>query len=98
MNEILQRFGTSRVITMAGIGLGLMTFFGYIMVRANQTEMALLYNEIEAAEGGRVLEKLKTMGIPFEVKGDGTQIYAPIDDISRLRMELAQSGMPSGVV
>ena len=96
MNEILQRFGTSRVITMAGIGLGLMTFFGYIMVRANQTEMALLYNEIEAAEGGRVLEKLKTMGIPFEVKGDGTQIYAPVDDISRLRMELAQSGMPSG--
>jgi flagellar M-ring protein FliF len=96
LNEILQRFGTSRVITMAGIGLGLMTFFGYIMVRANQTEMALLYNEIEAAEGGRVLEKLKTMGIPFEVKGDGTQIYAPIDDISRLRMELAQSGMPSG--
>ena len=81
---------------MAGIGLGLMTFFGYIMVRANQTEMALLYNQIEAAEGGRVLEKLKTMGIPFEVKGDGTQIYAPIDDISRLRMELAQSGMPSG--
>ena len=96
MNKILQRFGTSRVITMAGIGLGLMTFFGYIMVRANQTEMALLYNQIEAAEGGRVLEKLKTMGIPFEVKGDGTQIYAPIDDISRLRMELAQSGMPSG--
>ena len=96
MNEILQRFGTSRVITMAGIGLGLMTFFGYIMVRANQTEMALLYNQIEAAEGGRILEKLKTMGIPFEVKGDGTQIYAPIDDISRLRMELAQSGMPSG--
>ena len=96
MNEILQRFGTSRVITMAGIGLGLMTFFGYIMVRANQTEMALLYNQIEAAEGGRVLEKLKTMGIPFEVKGDGPQIYAPIDDISRLRMELAQSGMPSG--
>jgi len=83
-------------MTMAGIGLGLMAFFGYIMVRANQTEMALLYNQLEAAEGGRILEKLKSMGIPFEVKGDGTQIYAPIDDISRLRMELAQSGMPSG--
>lgn len=96
LNEILQRFGTARVMTMAGIGLGLMAFFGYIMVRANQTEMALLYNQLEAAEGGRILEKLKSMGIPFEVKGDGTQIYAPIDDISRLRMELAQSGMPSG--
>lgn len=83
-------------MTMAGISLGLMAFFGYIMVRANQTEMALLYTQLEAAEGGRILEKLKSMSVPFEVKGDGTQIYAPVDDISRLRMELAQGGMPSG--
>lgn len=81
---------------MAGIGLGLMVFFGYIMVRANQTEMALLYSQIEAAEGGRIIEKLKTMGVPFEVKGDGTQIYAPADEVAKLRMELAQNGMPSG--
>lgn len=66
------------------------------MVRANQTEMALLYNQIDAAEGGRIIEKLKSMSIPFEVKGDGTQIYAPSDDVARLRMELAQNGMPSG--
>jgi flagellar M-ring protein FliF len=81
---------------MAGIGLGLMIFFGYIMVRANQTEMALLYSQIEPAEGGRIIERLKSMGTPFEVKGDGTQIYAPSTDIAKLRMELAQNGMPSG--
>ena len=96
MEEILQRFGAGRLLTMAGIGLGLMAFFGFIMMRANQPEMSLLYGQIEAAEGGRVIEKLKSMGIPFEVKGDGSQIYAPAGDISRLRMELAQDGMPSG--
>ncbi|MCE2716791.1 MAG: flagellar basal-body MS-ring/collar protein FliF [Pseudomonadota bacterium] len=96
MNEILQRFGIGRLVTMAGIGLGLMIFFGYIMVRANQTEMALLYSQIEPAEGGRIIERLKSMGTPFEVKGDGTQIYAPSTDIAKLRMELAQNGMPSG--
>jgi len=96
LNEILQRFGIGRLFTMAGIGLGLMVFFGYIMVRANQTEMALLYSQIEAAEGGRIIERLKTMGVPFEVKGDGTQIYAPADEVAKLRMELAQNGMPSG--
>jgi flagellar M-ring protein FliF len=96
LNEILQRFGIGRLVTMAGIGLGLMIFFGYIMVRANQTEMALLYSQIEPAEGGRIIERLKSMGTPFEVKGDGTQIYAPSTDIAKLRMELAQNGMPSG--
>lgn len=96
MNEILQRFGIGRLVTMAGIGLGLMIFFGYIMMRANQTEMALLYSQIEPAEGGRIIERLKSMGTPFEVKGDGTQIYAPSTDIAKLRMELAQNGMPSG--
>jgi len=96
LNEILQRFGIGRLVTMAGIGLGLMIFFGYIMMRANQTEMALLYSQIEPAEGGRIIERLKSMGTPFEVKGDGTQIYAPSTDIAKLRMELAQNGMPSG--
>lgn len=66
------------------------------MVRANQTEMALLYSQIEAAEGGRIIDRLKSMGVPFEVKGDGTQIYAPSNDVAKLRMELAQNGMPSG--
>lgn len=96
MNEILQRFGIGRLLTLAGIGLGLMFFFGYIIIRANQPEMSLLYSQIEPAEGGRIIEKLKSMGVQFEVKGDGTQIYAPSNDIAKLRMELAQSGMPSG--
>lgn len=96
MNELLQRFGIGRLLTMAGIGLGLMIFFGYIMIRANQTEMALLYSQLDPAEGGRIIERLKTMGTPFEIKGDGTQIYAPSTDIAKLRMELAQSGIPSG--
>ncbi len=96
LNEILQRFGAGRIITMAGIGLSLMAFFGYIMVRANQPEMALLFGQLEAAEGGRIIEKLKSLSIPFEVKGDGTQIYASIGDVARLRMELAQEGMPAG--
>lgn len=95
LNEILQRFGAGRLLTMAGIGLCLMAFFGYIMVRANQPEMALLFGQLEAADG-RIVERLKSMSIPFEVKGDGTQIYAPAGDVARLRMELAQDGMPAG--
>jgi flagellar M-ring protein FliF len=96
LDELLQRFGAGRLLTMAGIGLCLMAFFGYIMVRANQPEMTLLFGQLEGAEGGRIIERLKSMSVPFEVKGDGTQIYAPVGDVARLRMELAQDGMPAG--
>ncbi len=96
MNNLLQRFGAGRLITMAVISVALMAFFSYIMVRANQPDMALLFSQIEPAEGGRIIERLKAMSVPFEVKGDGTQIYAHANDVASLRMQLANDGMPSG--
>ncbi len=98
MEKIVQKFGAGRLITMAVIGLGLMAFFSYIMMRANQPEMGLIFSQIDQTDASRIIDRLQTMGVPNEVKGDGTSIYVPSDQIPRLRMELAQDGMPSGGV
>lgn len=98
MEKIVQKFGAGRLLTMAAIGLGLMAFFSYIMMRANQPEMGLIFSQIDQTDAGRIIARLQAMGVPNEVKGDGTSIYVPSDQIPRLRMELAQDGMPSGGV
>jgi flagellar M-ring protein FliF len=98
LEKIVQKFGAGRLITMAVIGLGLMAFFSYIMMRANQPEMGLIFSQIDQTDASRIIDRLQTMGVPNEVKGDGTSIYVPSDQIPRLRMELAQDGMPSGGV
>lgn len=98
MEKIVQKFGAGRLLSMAVIGLGLMAFFSYIMMRANQSEMGLIFSQIDQTDAARIIDRLQSMGVPNEVKGDGTQIYVPSDQIPRLRMELAQDGMPSGGV
>ena len=56
--------------------------------------MALLFSQLEPADGARIMDRLEGMNIPAEIKGDGTQIYVPADRIARLRMDLAQAGLP----
>ena len=36
------------------------------------------------------------MNIPFELRGDGTQIFVPAGEVLRLRMTLAGEGLPNG--
>ena len=66
------------------------------MMRASSPDMSLLFSQLDPADGGRILERLKIMNIPSEVKGDGTQIYVPTDEVAKLRMELAQEGILTG--
>ncbi len=76
--------------------MGIMVFFIFLMVRTSSPDMSLLFSQLDPADGGRILEKLKSMNVPTDVKGDGTQIYVPTDQVARLRMELAQDGMLTG--
>ncbi len=75
---------------------GIMGFFIFLMIRTSSPDMSLLFSQIDPADGGRILDKLKTMNVPTEVKGDGTQIYVPTNQVARLRMELAQDGILTG--
>eukprot|EP01035_Chromulina_nebulosa_P018431 gene18431-24137_t len=58
--------------------------------------MGILFSQIDANDGGKIIERLRSMNIPLEVRGEGNQILVPIDQIAKLRMELASDGLPAG--
>ena len=93
--------------TLKGLGpvrLGLLgalavVFLGvliYSFSRLSTPDMALLYGDLDMTEGAQIISKLETMGVPVEIKGGGTQVYVPADQVLRLRMSMAESGLPSG--
>lgn len=96
--NFFKNLGALRLLSLGLVSVGALIFFAYIMVSSNTSEMGLLFSQLDAADGGRILDKLKSMQIPVEVKGDGTQIFVPSSEIPKLRMELAQEGIPSGGV
>ncbi len=60
--------------------------------------MALLYAELDLADAGHIVSRIEGMGIPVQVKGAGNQIYVPADKVARLRMDMAEAGLPRGGV
>jgi flagellar M-ring protein FliF len=67
-----------------------------MLTGVNQSEMGTLYSNIDPAEGGQIVAKLEALNIPHFVAENGTHIEVPKDEIGRLRMILAEAGLPSG--
>jgi len=95
-SETFRRLGPSRLLTLAVVAIGFVAFFAFLVSRLSGPEMSLLYSDLDAADSGKIVAKLDAQAIPYELRGNGTQIYVPSDRVLRLRMGLAEEGMPSG--
>jgi flagellar M-ring protein FliF len=58
--------------------------------------MALLYSGLDPADASKIVAKLDAMSVPYELGAAGTQINVPSDQVAKLRMTVAQEGMPAG--
>ncbi|HEY4136227.1 MAG TPA: flagellar basal-body MS-ring/collar protein FliF [Alphaproteobacteria bacterium] len=81
---------------MAGVLAGVVGFFFFLMTRLTAPDMALLYNDLSTSDSGRIVTKLESMNVPYELKGNGNTIMVPADQALRLRVSMAQEGLPAG--
>lgn len=72
-----------------------MAFMTYLILQSAKPDMSLLFSQLEPAEGAKIMDRLESMGIQVEARGDGSQIYVPTDKVARIRMDLANAGLPS---
>lgn len=96
LKSTLANLGMARIALMMGILIGLIAFFIYIMTRISAPDMGLLYSNLDLSESGQIVQKLEAMNVPVDVRGEGTQIFVPKDQVGRSRMMLAEAGLPSG--
>jgi flagellar M-ring protein FliF len=60
---------------------------------AAQPDMRLLFGSLGMAESAKITEKISEKDIPYEVRGNGSSIYVPADQIYTLRASLARDGL-----
>jgi flagellar M-ring protein FliF len=92
----LRNLGPAR---LGAIGLVLATtvgFFVFLSGRLATPSYGLLYGELDLHDSGQITQKLDAMNVPYQLKGDGTQILVPSDQVARLRVAMAESGLPHG--
>jgi flagellar M-ring protein FliF len=88
--------GAGRLAAIAIVTAAMIGFFAYLTNHVATPPMALLYSDLELRDSGQIVQKLEGMGVPYQVRGDGGQILVPSDQVAKLRMSMAEAGLPHG--
>lgn len=99
MNGLIQnlaKLGTTRLMAIGGVGLAMIALFVFLTTRLATPGMSLLYGDLDLKDSAQVVQKLDAMNIPYQLRADGAQILVPSDQVAKLRMSMAEEGLPRG--
>ena len=97
MPEFFKQVGAARFGVMAGVAAVLTAFFLYIAGAITEPPKTILYSGLESRDAAAVAAKLDGMAVKYDVKDGGT-ILVPADQVTKLRMALAQDNLPAAGV
>ena len=97
MPEFFKAVGAARFGVMAGVAAVLTAFFLYIAGAITEPPKTILYGGLEPRDAAAVTAKLDGMNVKYDAKEDGT-ILVPADQVTKLRMALAQDNLPAAGV
>lgn len=94
--QALQGVGVARVLMLLMVTASVIGLLGYFGTRLTQPPMTILYGDLDPKDAGQIVSRLETMAVPYELRAGGTQIFVPSDKALRLRMAMAEDGLPNG--
>jgi flagellar M-ring protein FliF len=94
--QTLRSLGPLRLAMVAGVALAMVAFFAFLTTRIATPGFSLLYGDLDLRDSGQVVQKLEAMSVPYQIRGDGSQILVPSDQVGRARMAIAEAGLPHG--
>jgi flagellar M-ring protein FliF len=94
--QTLRNLGATRLVALAAVGFALIAFFTFVVTRLAAPGMTLLYSGLDPSDSGQIVQRLDAQRVSYELRGDGSQIYVPQDQVAKLRLSLASEGIPAG--
>jgi flagellar M-ring protein FliF len=92
----LKGLGASRLMAMIAVTAALIGFFGFVIMRVTTPQLTTLFTDLSDEDSSAIIKDLERQAIPYELRNDGAVIMVPKDKVTRLRMKLAEGGLPKG--
>jgi flagellar M-ring protein FliF len=83
-------------MAMVAVTAALIGFFAFVIMRVTTPQMTTLFTDLSVEDSSAIIKDLERQAIPFELRNDGGVIMVPKDKVTRLRMKLAEGGLPKG--
>lgn len=99
MNPFMQQLrnlGPARLAAMAGVAVGLIAFIIFFATRFSAAPMEELYGNLSQTDSREITRQLELSGINFQLADNGAQILVPSDQVTRIRLQMAELELPSG--
>ncbi len=94
--DFVKSLGAARMAAMAAVTLTLIGFFSFLMIRMTTPQMVPLFTDLSMDDRSTIIKDLERQAVTYEIKNDGAIIMVPQDKVARLRMKLAEGGLPKG--
>jgi flagellar M-ring protein FliF len=94
--DFLKGLGAARLMAMIAVTAALIGFFAFVIMRVTTPQMTTLFTDLSMEDSSSIIKDLERQGIPFEIRNEGSVILVPKDKVTRLRMKLAEGGLPKG--
>jgi len=83
-------------MAMIAVTAALIGFFAFVIMRVTTPQMTTLFTDLSLEDSSSIIKDLERQGIPYEIRNEGSVILVPKDKVTRLRMKLAEGGLPKG--
>ena len=96
MNETIRNLGPARIAILGATFLSLIIFFIFVSAKVSQPSLSILYRDLTTTDSAQVSAKLEEIGVKYSISSDGAQVFVPETEVGRVRMLLAEEGLPNG--
>ncbi len=93
---MLRNLGAARLAILGVTAAALIGFFLFIGMKVTQPRMALLYGNLDLQDSANIVARLEQQKVPYQIAANGAQVLVPEDRVLRLRMQMAEAGVPAG--
>jgi flagellar M-ring protein FliF len=94
--DFAKSFGVARLAAMGAVTLTLIGFFSFLMIQMTTPQMVPLFTDLTMEDSSAIIKDLERQAIDYKLKNDGAIVLVPKDKVARLRMKLAEGGLPKG--
>jgi flagellar M-ring protein FliF len=94
--DFVKSLGAARMAAMAAVTLALIGFFSFLIIRMTAPQMVPLFTDLSLEDSSQIVKELDRQAIDYQIKNDGAILLVPKDNVARLRMKLAEGGLPKG--
>ena len=94
--EFVKTIGAPRLAAMGAVTIALVGFFAFLILRVTTPQLTPLFTDLPFEDSAAIVKELDREGVSYELRNEGATIMVPKDRVSRLRISLAESGLPKG--